>query len=57
MSYTPGVLDELIVTMHSDKKARSGKLRFVVLDGPGVPGRLEDPGRDVLERAYAAVGR
>ncbi len=57
VSYTPGVLDELIATMHGDKKARSGKLRFVVLDGLGVPGRLEDPDRDLLERAYAAVGR
>ena len=57
VSYTPGVLDELIATMHGDKKARSGKLRFVVLDGLGVPGRLEDPDRDLLERAYAVVGR
>jgi len=57
VSYTPGVLDELIASMLGDKKARSGKLRFVVLDGLGVPGRLEDPDRDLLERAYAAVSR
>jgi 3-dehydroquinate synthase len=57
VSYSPGVLDELVATMHGDKKARSGKLRFVVLDGLGVPGRLEDPDRDLLERAYAAISR
>jgi 3-dehydroquinate synthase len=53
--YVPGVLDELVSTMHGDKKARAGTLRFVVLDGLAKPGRLEDPGRDLLERAYAAV--
>ena len=51
----PGVLDELVDTMHGDKKARAGTLRFVVLDGLATPGRLEDPGRELLERAYAAV--
>ena len=55
VSYPAGVLDELVDTMHGDKKARAGKLRFVVLDGLAAPGRLEDPGRDLLERAYAAV--
>ena len=53
--YVPGVLDELVTTMHGDKKARAGTLRFVVLDGLARPGRLEDPGRDLLEEAYAAV--
>ena len=53
--YVPDVLDELVETMHGDKKARAGKLRFVVLDGLAKPGRLEDPARDLLERAYAAV--
>jgi 3-dehydroquinate synthase len=51
------VLDELVATMYGDKKVRSGRLRFVVLDGVGVPGRLEDPDRVLLERAYAAVSR
>src|SRR5215218_1729284 len=55
VSYSAGVLDELVDTMHGDKKARAGKLRFVVLDGLATPGRLEDPGRELLERAYAAV--
>ena len=53
--YVPDVLDELVTTMQGDKKARAGTLRFVVLDGLATPGRLEDPGRDLLERAYAAV--
>jgi 3-dehydroquinate synthase len=55
VNYPAGVLDELVDTMHGDKKARAGKLRFVVLDGLATPGRLEDPGRDLLELAYAAV--
>lgn len=53
--YVPGVLDELVAAMHGDKKARAGRLRFVVLDGLARPGRLEDPDRALLERAYAAV--
>ena len=55
VSYVPGVLDELVETMRGDKKARAGRLRFVVLDGLARPGRLEDPDRAVLERAYAAI--
>jgi 3-dehydroquinate synthase len=55
VSYVPGVLDELVETMRGDKKARAGTLRFVVLDGPAKPGRLEAPDRALLERAYAAV--
>jgi 3-dehydroquinate synthase len=57
VSYVPGVLDELVETMRGDKKARSGRLRFVVLDALARPGRLEDPDRALLERAYAAVTR
>jgi 3-dehydroquinate synthase len=56
VTYVPGVLDELVESMRGDKKARAGKLRFVVLDGLAMPGRLEDPDRSVLERAYAAIG-
>jgi 3-dehydroquinate synthase len=55
VAYVPGVLDELLDTMRGDKKARAGKLRFVVLDGLAEPGRLEDPDRALLERAYAAL--
>ncbi len=55
VTYVPGVLDELVGTMRGDKKARAGRLRFVVLDGLAEPGRLEDPDPALLERAYAAV--
>jgi 3-dehydroquinate synthase len=55
VTYAPGVLDELVETMRGDKKSRAGKLRFVVLDGPARPGRLEDPDRALLDRAYAAI--
>jgi len=44
-----------VATMHGDKKARAGRLRFVVLDGLAKPGRLEDPDPRLLERAYAAI--
>jgi 3-dehydroquinate synthase len=55
VSYVPGALDELVETMHGDKKARSGRLRFVVLDALAMPGRLEAPDRALLERAYCAI--
>jgi 3-dehydroquinate synthase len=57
VSYVPGALDELVETMRGDKKARSGRLRFVVLDALARPGRLDDPDRTLLERAYAAISR
>jgi 3-dehydroquinate synthase len=48
--------------MRVDKKARGGRggttrLRFVVLDGLSKPGRLEDPGEDLLENAYRRISR
>ena len=55
VTYVPGVLDELVETMRGDKKARAGRLRFVVLDGLAEPGRLEDPAPALLRQAYAAV--
>jgi 3-dehydroquinate synthase len=55
VAYVPGVLDELVEMMRGDKKARSGRLRFVVLDGLATPGRLEDPDPVLLHRAYAAI--
>ena len=55
VSYPDGVLDELVETMRGDKKARSGTLRFVVLDGLAEPGRLEAPDPELLATAYAAV--
>ncbi len=53
--YESGVLPELTETMRGDKKARGGRLRFVVLDALAVPGRLDGPAPELLERAYAAV--
>ncbi|MGH3789162.1 MAG: 3-dehydroquinate synthase [Pseudonocardiaceae bacterium] len=54
-SYDADALPELLEGMRNDKKTRSGVLRFVVLDGLGKPGRLEDPDPELLAAAYAAV--
>lgn len=54
-SYDEHALDELIEGMRTDKKTRSGVLRFVVLDGLAKPGRLEGPDRALLAEAYAAI--
>ncbi|MGH3548208.1 MAG: 3-dehydroquinate synthase family protein, partial [Pseudonocardiaceae bacterium] len=53
--YDADALPELLEGMRNDKKARSGALRFVVLDGLAKPGRLEDPPPALLTGAYAAV--
>lgn len=53
--YVAGALDELTSTMYSDKKNRTGALRFVVLDGFGHPVRLENPTPEQLAAAYAEV--
>lgn len=42
-------------TMRRDKKSRAGLLRFVVLDRPGRPTRLEGPDPTLLLAAYAAI--
>jgi 3-dehydroquinate synthase len=55
VAYTPGVLPELVDSMRGDKKARSGALRFVVLNGLAKPARLESPDPALLETAYAVV--
>ncbi len=55
VSYPDGVLEELVATMHGDKKARAGTLRFVVLDGLARPGRLEGPDPELLATAFAAI--
>ena len=54
--YDADALPELLEAMHSDKKTRSGVLRFVVLDGLARPGRLEGPDPQLLTAAYAAIG-
>lgn len=53
--YYAGALNELIENMQSDKKTRSGMLRFVVLDDLAKPGRLEAPDPSLLAAAYSAV--
>ncbi|ETK32531.1 3-dehydroquinate synthase [Microbispora sp. ATCC PTA-5024] len=48
---------ELREHMRVDKKARGSVLRFVVLDGVGKPGRLENPSEELLEAAFREVAR
>jgi len=54
-NYDADALPQLIESMRSDKKTRSGTLRFVVLDGLAKPGRLEGPDPALLAGAYSAV--
>ena len=56
-SYQPGVLDELLAAMRTDKKARGSTLRLVVLDELARPGRLEGPDPELLEAAYATISQ
>jgi len=51
-SYDPGGFEELYDGMRLDKKARAGRLRFVVLSDIGKPTGLDDPDRDLLAAAY-----
>jgi 3-dehydroquinate synthase len=53
--YDPDALPDLMAGMRTDKKTRSGTLRFVVLDGLARPGRLEGPDPSLLAAAYATV--
>ncbi len=46
---------DLLAAMRRDKKSRGDLLRFVVLDGLAVPGRLEGPDEALLRAAYAEV--
>lgn len=54
-TYDPDALAELVTIMGSDKKTRSGTLRFVVLDGLARPGRLEGPDPSLVAAAYSVV--
>ncbi|MEV0108922.1 3-dehydroquinate synthase [Nocardia sp. NPDC050799] len=54
-TYDPDALPQLLESMQTDKKTRSGVLRFVVLDGLAKPGRLEGPDPALLAAAYSAV--
>ncbi|WP_158851494.1 3-dehydroquinate synthase [Saccharothrix deserti] len=53
--YDPDALGQLMEGMRTDKKTRSGVLRFVVLDGLAKPGRLEGPDPTLIAAAYSAV--
>ena len=48
---------QLLDAMRRDKKTRGDRLRFVVLDGIGRPGRLEGPDPSLLVGAYAEISR
>ncbi|WP_073486205.1 3-dehydroquinate synthase [Streptoalloteichus hindustanus] len=54
-TYDADALPQLMEGMRSDKKNRSGVLRFVVLDGLAKPGRLEGPDPTLIAAAYSAV--
>jgi 3-dehydroquinate synthase len=56
-AYDGGRWPELLAAMRVDKKARGAALRFVVLDGLGRPGRLEDPDEALLELAFERMAR
>jgi len=51
-SYDAGAFGELYDGMRLDKKARAGRLRFVVLNEVGTPTQLDDPDRTLLAAAY-----
>jgi 3-dehydroquinate synthase len=54
-TYERSAWPQLLDAMRVDKKARAGRLRFVVLDGLAKPGILEAPDPDLLAAAYARV--
>ncbi|QFU88735.1 3-dehydroquinate synthase [Amycolatopsis sp. YIM 10] len=54
-TYDAEALPQLLEGMRTDKKTRSGVLRFVVLDGLAKPGRLEGPDPSLLAAAYSAI--
>jgi 3-dehydroquinate synthase len=54
-SYDAGAFDELLDVMRRDKKARAGRLRFVVLDDVGQPGTLDEPDVGLIRAAYEEV--
>ncbi len=54
-TYDPDALGELVTIMGSDKKTRSGTLRFVILDGLAKPTRLVGPDPSLLAAAYSVI--
>jgi 3-dehydroquinate synthase len=57
VSYPADRWKTLLASMQRDKKARSGVLRFVVLDGVAKPRVLAIPDESLLFAAYAEVGQ
>jgi 3-dehydroquinate synthase len=53
--YSSGAWPDLRQAMGLDKKARGARLRFVVLDGLGRPGILDNPPEELLARAFQEV--
>ncbi len=56
-AYGAGAWPELRAAMGVDKKARSTRLRFVVLDGLARPGILDSPSEELLLQAYQEVSK
>lgn len=56
-TYKRDAWPRLLEAMHMDKKARAGRLRFIVLEAVGRPVVLEAPDQRTLETAYAEVAR
>ena len=54
-TYDPDALGELVKIMGSDKKTRSGTLRFVILDALAKPSRLVGPDPSLLAAAYSVI--
>jgi 3-dehydroquinate synthase len=54
-SYRADRWNQLLDTMQRDKKARSGMLRFVILNEIGRPGMLNAPANETLFTAYQAI--
>ena len=55
--FRPDAFSELLAAMQHDKKARAGRLRFVVLEDLGRPVVVDAPDVSVLESVYAEVTR
>lgn len=55
--YRPDCWPRLRAAMRVDKKNRSGRLRFIVLDGLARPGHLDDPDPELLAGTYEEVSR
>ncbi|WP_182174624.1 3-dehydroquinate synthase [Flaviflexus equikiangi] len=55
VTYRAGMRDELRRAMLSDKKVRSGRLRFVLLDGQGNP-IIVEPTDEQIDRSWEEIG-